>query len=265
MRLAIQAVADKQASAIVSSGNTGALMALSTKLLKTLPGIDRPAITSLYPTLTARCVMLDVGANVATDAEQLFQFAVMGRAYARVVFGKESPTIGLLNIGSEEMKGHDVLREAAARFRASFFAQDFKGFVEGTDLSKGTVDVVVTDGFTGNVSIKTTEGFAAMLGKDVKAMLKTSWLAKIGFAIALIPLKKLARKYDPARYNGAMLVGLNGVVIKSHGSATTEGFANAVRVAAQVVRDGMNERVMEAMAQQAPQAASVQTEVMSGA
>jgi glycerol-3-phosphate acyltransferase PlsX len=241
MRLAIDAVKDGRASAAVSAGNTGALMALAKFVLKTLPGIERPAIASLMPTRRSETVFLDLGANSECDADNLVQFAVMGEVFARAVLGIAKPTVGLLNIGTEDGKGNDTLREAAAALRSSPLAIEFRGFVEGTDLASGKVDVVVTDGFTGNVALKVAEGAVGLYAQFLREAFKSSLLSKLGYLLAKPALQLLRQRLDPRRYNGAMFLGLNGIVVKSHGGTDEFGFANAIGVAADLVGQGTNQ------------------------
>jgi phosphate acyltransferase len=244
MRLAIDAVKDGRASAAVSAGNTGALMALAKFVLKTLPGIERPAIASLMPTRRSETVFLDLGANSECDADNLVQFAVMGEVFARAVLGIAKPTVGLLNIGTEDGKGNDTLREAAAALRNSPLAIEFHGFVEGTDLASGKVDVVVTDGFTGNVALKVAEGAVGLYAQFLREAFKSSLLSKLGYLLAKPALQLLRQRLDPRRYNGAMFLGLNGIVVKSHGGTDALGFANAVGVAADLVGQGTNQWII---------------------
>jgi glycerol-3-phosphate acyltransferase PlsX len=235
MRLAINAVADGEAASVVSAGNTGALMAIAKFVLKMLPGIDRPAIASFYPTQRGESCMLDLGANVQCDAKNLVQFAVMGEVFARTVLGNKEPTIGLLNIGVEESKGHEEIREAAALLREADLPGEFVGFVEGDDIAAGTVDVVVTDGFTGNVALKTAEGMIRLYAGFMKDAFNSSFMAKLGYLLVRREIENLRRRTDPRRYNGAMLLGLNGIVVKSHGGTDDFGFASAIEVAADMV------------------------------
>ena len=243
MCLAIEAVKAGRASAAVSAGNTGALMALAKFVLKTLPGIERPAIASLMPTRRSEVVFLDLGANSECDADNLVQFAVMGEVFARAVLGVTKPTVGLLNIGTEEVKGHDTLREAAAALRASHLPIEFRGFVEGTDVTSGTVDVVVTDGFTGNVALKVLEGTVGLYTQFLREAFKSSLVAQLGYVLARPALQLLRQRLDPRRYNGAMFLGLNGVVVKSHGGTDALGFANAIGVAVDLVQQGTNQQI----------------------
>lgn len=245
MRLAIDAVASGEAAGVVSAGNTGALMAMAKFVLKTLPGIDRPAIASFIPTITGESVMLDLGANVDCDAANLLQFAVMGQVFARTVLGIERPTIGLLNVGAEDLKGNDAVKGAAALLRASSLSGQFKGFVEGNDIAEGTVDVVVTDGFTGNVALKTAEGTVKLYSHFLRQAFTSSLVARLGYLLAKPALHKLRVRTDPRRYNGAMFLGLNGICVKSHGGTDALGFANALGVAIDMVTQGFNERIKD--------------------
>src|SRR6516162_2063218 len=200
MRLAIDAVADGQADGVVSAGNTGAMMAIAKTVLKMLPGIDRPAIASFFPTRRGESVMLDLGANVECDAENLVQFALMGDVFARTVLGLAEPTVGLLNVGSEDLKGNDAVRGASARLRGALTPIRFYGFIEGDDIAAGTVDVVVTDGFTGNIAVKTAEGTAKLFGEFLEAAFRHSLPARIGYLFARSALRKLRIRSDPRRY-----------------------------------------------------------------
>ena len=243
MRLAIEAVRDKTADAVVSAGNTGALMALSKMILKTLPGINRPAIASVMPTYTGKCVMLDLGANLTCDAEVLTQFAVLGAVYARVVQGITKPTVGLLNVGTEDMKGHEELRSAASVLSNVEFPGEYSGFIEGDDITKGTVDVVVTDGFTGNVALKTAEGVGKLSKEYLTEAFKSSPLAMLGYMLSRGAINRMKDKVDPRKYNGGMFLGVNGVCVKSHGGSDTDATENAIMVAANLVQNGFNQRV----------------------
>jgi glycerol-3-phosphate acyltransferase PlsX len=248
MRLAIDAVRAGEADGVVSAGNTGALMALAKFVLRTLGSIDRPAIASFFPTQRGESVMLDLGANVECGADNLVQFAVMGEAFARTVLGVRQPTIGVLNVGSEEMKGHDEVRAAAATLRAGRLAPQFHGFIEGNDITEGTTDVVVTDGFTGNVALKTAEGTARLYSSFLRGAFASSLAAKLGYLLARHALAKLRERTDPRRYNGAMFLGLNGVVVKSHGGTDAVGFANAIGVAADMIANAINARISQELA-----------------
>lgn len=242
MRLAINAVHAGEADAVVSAGNTGALMAMAKFVLKTLPGVDRPAIAAFFPTLRGETLMLDLGANVSCDARNHVDFAVMGNAFARSVLGIATPSVGLLNVGSEEMKGHEALQEASAILRDANLPGRFVGFVEGDDIARGTVDVVVTDGFTGNVALKTAEGTAMLINEYTRRTFKSSVMAGLGYLLARSALRKLRKRLDPRRYNGAIFLGLNGVTVKSHGGTDALGFANAIDVAIDMIRYGIIEK-----------------------
>jgi glycerol-3-phosphate acyltransferase PlsX len=213
-----------------------------------LPGIDRPAIASFFPTLRGETLMLDLGANVSTDSDNLVQFAVMGEVFSRAVLGTLEPTIGLLNVGSEEIKGNESLKAAAQVLRGSDLAPRFHGFVEGDDIPSGTVDVVVTDGFTGNVALKTAEGTAKLFSAFVREAFRSSFSARIGYVFAKRTLDKLRVRTDPRRYNGAMLLGLNGICVKSHGGTDAIGFATAIGVAVDMVKHAVNEKIAERVA-----------------
>jgi phosphate acyltransferase len=243
MRLAIDAVADGRADGVVSAGNTGALMAIAKFVLKTLPGIDRPAIASFFPTRRGESVMLDLGANVECDAENLVQFALMGDVFARTVLGLVEPTVGLLNVGSEDLKGNDAVRAASAQLREGVTPIRFYGFIEGDDIAAGTVDVVVTDGFTGNVAVKTAEGTVKLFSEFLQAAFRHSLSARIGYLFARNALRKLRLRSDPRRYNGAMFLGLDGIAVKSHGSTDAFGFANAIGVAIDMKMNGFLDKI----------------------
>lgn len=245
MGVAINAVKDGQAHAAVSGGNTGALMAMSKLALRTMPGIDRPALAALLPTLGEQdCVMLDLGANTECDAQNLVQFAVMGSAYARTVLGVSKPRVKLLNIGTEELKGTDELKAAAALLReADYLPLRFDGFTEGDQLSRGNVDVVVTDGFSGNIALKTAEGTARFVTDLLRRAFKSSLRSKAGFALSKPALNLLKHHLDPNNHNGAVFLGLNGLVVKSHGGANPKGVANAINVAASMVRNDITRKI----------------------
>lgn len=249
MRLAINAVKEGKAAAVISSGNTGALMAMSKIVLRTLPGIDRPAIVSLLPTTIGKSVMLDLGANIECSAENLFQFAVMGDAFARATLEIDSPTVAILNVGEEELKGNGAVKEAADLLRNTDLPINFYGFVEGDDIAFGSADVIVTDGFTGNIALKTAEGTAKFCRQFFKTGLTRTPFAKMGAVLAKRSLKKTMRKIDPRSYNGAMLIGLNGIAIKSHGSADHKAFTRAIKVAVSIARKDINNRIIEEMKQ----------------
>ena len=258
MRLAIDAVQAGEAAGIVSAGNTGALMAMAKFVLRTLPGIDRPAIASFFPTLRGESVMLDLGANLSCDAENLVQFAVMGNVFARTVLGILRPTVGLLNVGSEEVKGHEAVREAAALLKSTPLPGEFHGFVEGDDIARGTVDVIVTDGFTGNVALKTLEGTTKLYAEFLRRSFKSSMVASLGYLLARPALNALRVRTDPRRYNGAIFLGLNGVAVKSHGGTDALGFANAIGVAVDMIMQKSLDKIREDFAQFAGNASSAQ-------
>ena len=244
MQLAINAVSDGEAQAVVSAGNTGALMAMAKVTLKTLNGIDRPAIGGVIPTQLGKSVMLDLGANVDCDANNLVQFGMLGAAYARTVLGRERPTVGLINVGQEEIKGGENVQQAAALFRAATLPFDFYGFVEGDDLGAGTVDVFVVDGFTGNISLKTLEGTVRLYTEYLRQTFKSSLLSRLAFLLARRAFNKMRSRIDPRLYNGATFLGLNGIVVKSHGGTDGFGFANAIGVAVDMVTNEINEFIM---------------------
>lgn len=239
MRLAINAVAAGEAGGVVSAGNTGALMAMSKFVLKTMPGIDRPAISSFMPTTQGESVMLDLGANIVCDEYNLVQFAIMGAAFARTALGKEQPSVGLLNVGEEELKGNEAVKAAAAILRQADLPLAFRGFIEGDDIAKGTADVVVTDGFTGNVALKAMEGTSKLYSSFLRDAFTASPLARLGYLLARPAMAALRKRVDPRRYNGGVLLGLNGISVKSHGGTDAIGFANAVELAAELIADGL--------------------------
>ena len=244
MRMAIDLVGKGRADCIVSAGNTGALMAMAKFVLRTVPGIDRPAIASLFPTLKGESAMLDLGANIECDATNLVQFAIMGQIFARTVLGLERPLVGLLNVGSEEQKGHESVRDAATILRnIQDMPFDFHGFVEGDDITAGTVDVVVTDGFTGNVALKTAEGTSRLIGQFLREAFRSSLMSKVGYVLARGAIGQLRQRIDPRRYNGAMFLGLNGIAVKSHGGTDALGFASAIAVAVDMARHGFIDKV----------------------
>jgi len=243
MRVAIDLVKSGDASACVSSGNTGALMATSRFVLKMLPGIDRPAICATMPGTHGHTHVLDLGANVDSSSEELFQFAVMGSVLASAVENKDAPTVALLNIGEEAIKGNDRVKQTAALLADS--GLNYAGFVEGTDLYRGKVDVIVCDGFVGNVALKASEGVAHMLTHFAREEFDRSLYARLAAAMATPVLKTLRERADPRRYNGASLLGLRGIVIKSHGSADKVSFANAIKEAILEVEKNVPERIAE--------------------
>jgi phosphate acyltransferase len=239
MWLALEAVRDGRADAAVSAGNTGALMAMAKFCLKTTAGIDRPAIAAIWPTVESECIVLDVGANVGADARQLVEFAMMGAAMARALFGVEKPSVGLLNIGVEEVKGVDEIRKAAVLLKDAPLPLRYHGFVEGDDVGRGAVDVVVTDGFTGNIALKTAEGTAKQIGEYLRAAMGRSLLARFGAVLAQGAFRALKEKMDPRQLNGGIFLGLNGIVVKSHGGTDATGFASAVDLAYDMASNGV--------------------------
>ena len=243
MWLALEAVKDGRADAAVSAGNTGALMAMAKFCLKTLEGVDRPAIAAIWPTVEAECIVLDVGANVGADARQLVEFALMGAAMARALFGLETPSVGLLNIGVEEIKGLDQIREAASVLKEAPLPIRYHGFVEGDDVGQGVVDVVVTDGYTGNIALKTAEGTAKQIGQYLRAAMGRSLLARLGAVLAQGAFRALKEKLDPRQLNGGIFLGLNGIVVKSHGGTDATGFASAIDLAYDMASNGVVKRL----------------------
>jgi glycerol-3-phosphate acyltransferase PlsX len=248
MWLAIDAVKKSDADMVVSGGNTGALMAMARFNLKMLTGIDRPAIAALWPTLRGESIVLDVGASIGADAEHLVDLAVMGAATARILFGLDRPTVGLLNIGAEEAKGLEEVREAGRILREEALPDlDYRGFVEGDDIGKGKVDVVVTEGFAGNIALKAAEGTARQLGQYLRDAMASSLSARIGYVFARSAFRQLRERMNPSRANGGVFLGLNGVVIKSHGGADAEGFAAAIELGRGVVQDELLAKVKAAL------------------
>ncbi len=245
MRVAINLVKKDEAQACVSAGNTGALMAISRFVLRTLPGIDRPAIATILPTLKGHTYILDLGANVDCTAEHLLQFGIMGSELVSSVDGKAEPTIGLLNIGQEDIKGNEVVKRAAELLRASDL--NFRGNIEGDDIYKGTTDVVVCDGFVGNVALKTSEGLAQMLATYLREEFRRNLLTKAAGLMASPVINAFKRRVDHRRYNGATLIGLRGVVIKSHGSADVFAFGFAIERAVEEARTGVLRHIEERM------------------
>ncbi|MEO5362880.1 MAG: phosphate acyltransferase PlsX [Magnetococcus sp. DMHC-8] len=252
LRVGANLVKEGRVDAFVSSGNTGALMATARFVLKTLPGIDRPAIASLMPSTTGQVLMLDLGANVDCTADHLCQFALMGEVFASAVLNIDNPRVALLNIGAEEEKGNEVVKVAGERLRK--ISRGFVGNVEATGIFHGKVDVVVCDGFVGNVSLKTAEGVATMLVHFLREAFNHSWAAKLGYLVVRPAFRRFRDRFDPRVYNGAMLLGLNGVVVKSHGSADGFAFFHAIKVAEELVANRVNDKTqaialkMQAMA-----------------
>jgi glycerol-3-phosphate acyltransferase PlsX len=248
MWLAIAAVAKGNADAVVSAGNTGALMAMSKLQFRTMPGVTRPAIAGFFPTEKEIMCMLDLGANLECDEENLIQFAIMGQAFFHSLTDKINPSVALLNVGAEEQKGHEYLRLAAQELSDERLGVNYQGFVEGSDLVNGDVDVVVTDGFSGNIALKTAEGVASMFAMLLRRSFKSTLMSKLGYLLARSALKKLRVKIDPRHYNGAVFLGLNGIAVKSHGGTDATGFANAVQVAVDLVEHGFIPDVSSAIA-----------------
>ena len=243
---AVTAVKEGDASAAISAGNTGALMAISMLALRKMHGVYRPGMTALWPNMKGeKSVVLDVGANLEATASQLVTYAIMGEAYARAITGRQKPSIGLLNIGTEEMKGHDEIKVAAEMLKDPGLDLNYVGFVEGDDISLGAADVVVTDGFTGNVALKTGEGIAKLVGQYVKEALTQSPLTKAGAFLAASGLKSLKQRMNPSNVNGGVLLGLNGVVVKSHGGTDADGFATALHLAADLAKSDYMTEVAE--------------------
>jgi glycerol-3-phosphate acyltransferase PlsX len=243
----IEAVKDKDAAVAVSCGNTGALMAISMIRLRKLPGVYRPAIAILWPSRNESGfnVMLDVGADIRADAPDLLKYALMGASYARNGFGLKRPRVGLLNVGTEEHKGRPELKEAHELISETFDGGDYEyvGFVEGNDIPSDTVDVIVTDGFTGNIALKTGEGTANMIGTAMRESFKATWMSQLGALFAIVPLKRFSRRIDPRRKNGGVFLGLNGTVVKSHGAADATGVAAAITLAYQLAEERFSEKL----------------------
>lgn len=236
MWLAVEAVKKGEADVAVSAGNTGALVAMARFCLRMLNGIDRPALAAIWPTKRDKAVVLDLGATIGGDARHLVALAAMGSAMASVLFGKPRPTVGLLNIGVEEMKGHEEIREAGEMLRAMNLPQlDYIGFVEGDGIGKGAADVVVTEGFSGNIALKAAEGTVRQMMDLLRSAIEASWIARIGYVLARGAFRSLRERLDPRNYNGSVVLGLNGVVVKSHGGADSEGFAYAIDVGYEMV------------------------------
>ena len=243
MRIAVDLVKSGEAQACVSAGNTGALMAISRFVLKTLPGIDRPAILSVLPSMKGNTYMLDLGANVDCGPEHLLQFAIMGATLVSAVEHKERPSVGLLNIGEEAIKGNEVVKQAAEMLRAS--GLNFQGNVEGDDIYKGKTDVVVCDGFVGNIALKASEGLAQMLGSSLREEFTRNWFSRLAALVAMPVLSSFKRRFDHRRYNGATLIGLRGIVVKSHGSADAFAFERAILRGMEEVQNDVLQRLMQ--------------------
>ncbi|MBZ9990097.1 phosphate acyltransferase PlsX [Mesorhizobium sp. BH1-1-5] len=241
---AVEAVKNGGAQACISAGNTGALMAMSKFCLRTMATIERPAIAALWPTTRGESVVLDVGATIGADAHQLIDFAILGTGMARSVFGIERPSVGLLNVGVEEIKGQEEVKEAGRMLReANMTSMNYRGFVEGDDIGKGTVDVVVTEGFAGNIALKTAEGTARQIAGYLRAAMSRTLMAKIGYVFAKGAFDRLREKMDVGRSNGGIFLGLNGIVVKSHGGADSDGFAAAIELGYDMVRNNLLDRI----------------------
>ena len=239
MWLALEAVKMGEAHAAVSAGNTGAMMAMARLVLRPIAGIERPAIAALWPTIKSECIVLDVGANIGATGQQLSEFALMGAAMARALFHVERPTVGLLNVGVEEIKGGDEVKEAHAILKGNDLPFDYRGYIEGDEIGQGTVDVVVVEGFAGNIALKTAEGTARQIGQYLKDAMTSSWVAKTGALLARGGFKVLKHKMDPRRVNGGTFLGLNGIAVKSHGGTDALGFASAVDLGYEMAQSGL--------------------------
>jgi glycerol-3-phosphate acyltransferase PlsX len=248
MWLTLDAIKRGAADAAISAGNTGALMAMARFSLRMIEGIERPALAAIWPTMRGESVVLDVGASIGANEEHLINLAAMGSAMARVLFDVERPSVGLLNVGVEEIKGLEAVREAGRILRERHFPHfAYHGFVEGDDIGKGTVDVVVTEGFAGNIALKTAEGTARQLGQYLRAAMNRTWAARLGYFLAREAFRTLRDKMDPRKANGGVFLGLNGIVIKSHGGADAEGFASAIDIGYDMVRYGLLAKIGESV------------------
>lgn len=244
MWLALEAVRQGEAHAAVSAGNTGALMAMAKLILRPMKGIERPAIAALWPTITAECIVLDVGANIGATSRQLSEYALMGAAMARALFHVERPTVGLLNVGVEEIKGAEEVKEAHAALKKGVeLPLDYRGFIEGDEIGQGRVDVVVVEGFAGNIALKTAEGTARQIGQYLKDAMTRAFLSRLGAVLARGGFKVLKEKMDPRRVNGGTFLGLNGLAVKSHGGTDALGFASAVDLGYEMAESGLLERL----------------------
>ena len=248
MWMAVEAVKKGEAQVAICAGNTGALMAMSKICLNTMPGIDRPALAAIWPTMRGESIVLDVGATIGADAQYLVDLAIMGSAMARILFNLERPTVGLLNVGVEEIKGIEEVKAASRRLReADLPTLDYRGFVEGDDLGKGTVDVVVTEGFAGNIALKTAEGTARQIGQYLRDAMGKTLMSRMGYILAKGAFDTLKQKIDPRSINGGMFLGLDGVVIKSHGGADAVGFAGAIEIGYEMVRHNLLDKIRETL------------------
>lgn len=245
MRMAIEKVERGESDACLSGGNTGALMALSKLILKPVADIDRPAICAMMPTKIGRCILLDMGANIEVTKRNLLEFAIMGYAFAQIILGKENPKIALLNIGSEDMKGHSYIRETSEILKNSLLAKNFFGYIEPDKIFLGGIDVIVTDGFTGNVVIKAAEGLGKLMKSLLKEAFSSNLLSMAGYLLSRNSIHNTMQVLDPNNYNGGLFVGLNGISVKSHGGADKYGFSNAISVTLSIVKEKMNDRIKE--------------------
>ena len=260
MWLAIDAVKKGEADVAVSAGNTGALMAMARFHLRTLPGIDRPAISAIWPTRRGESVVLDLGATIGGDAHHLVSLAIMGAAMVSVVFDKKRPTVGLLNIGTEEIKGHEEIREAGEMLRAMNLPElDYIGFVEGDGIGKGMADVIVTEGYSGNIALKAAEGTARQMADLLRSEIQRSWLSRLGYLLARNAFQALRDKMDPNKSNGGVLLGLNGLVVKSHGGINAEGFASAIDVGYEMAHYDLLNKINQMLNREGGALSSVQT------
>jgi phosphate acyltransferase len=241
--LAIEAVQKGEADVVVSAGNTGAFMAMSRLILRPMAGIERPAIAAIWPTVKAECIVLDVGANIGATARQLSDYALMGAAMARALFHVERPSVALLNVGVEEIKGDEEVRQAHAWLKSTGLPLDYRGFIEGDQIGQGAVDVVVVEGFAGNVALKTAEGTARQIGEYLKAAMQRTWLSQLGALLASGGFRVLKAKMDPRRSNGGTFLGLNGIAVKSHGGTDALGFASAVDLAYEMAESRLTTRL----------------------
>ncbi len=247
MRLGINSVNSGEAHGFVSAGNTGALMAISKFVLKTIKGIDRPAIAALLPTMKGQAVVLDLGANVECTNKNLVQFAIMGDTFSKSVMGIKNPRLGLLNVGSEHIKGNPTVKKTFDDLVKYNSKINFHGFIEGNDINKGVVDVVVTDGFSGNIALKTAEGVAELIFTFLKNAYSSSLISKIGYLLSKPAINRFKTRIDPRKYNGAVLLGLNGIVVKSHGGTDAFGFSNAVGVAVSLIENSYINQIKKNM------------------
>lgn len=243
MWLALEAVREGEAHVAVSGGNTGALMAMAKLILRPMEGIERPAIAALWPTVSAECIVLDVGANIGASARQLVDFSLMGAAMARALFHVEKPTVGLLNVGVEEIKGVEEVRQAHAWLKETELPLQYVGFVEGDQIGHGVADVIVVEGFAGNIALKTAEGTARQIGRYLKDAMERTWMSRLGAVLARGAFQVLKNKMDPRRMNGGTFLGLNGIAVKSHGGTDALGFASAVDLGYEVAQSGLVERL----------------------